>query len=205
MFSLRHRALTGTLALFLFIVPALSLPAAQPPPETAAQALPHGPLAAVVIPGAPALNPAGPSSTPNAPSASGSALPGTAVAPGTTTAPGLVSPGTAAQPPAAPPQGTPLPEGSEPEKSVVQIINAYQEPDWASPWIFNEPHGASGTGFLIDGNRIMTNAHVVAWAKELLVRKYHDPQKYFAHVEFVADDIDLAVLKIDDPNFGVGM
>ena len=105
----------------------------------------------------------------------------------------------------APPQGTPLPEGSEPEKSVVQIINGFQEPNWASPWIFDIPHFASGTGFLIEGNRIMTNAHVVAWAKQLLVRRYHDPQKYYAKVEFVGHDVDLAVLKVDDPNFYKGM
>ena len=105
----------------------------------------------------------------------------------------------------APPQGTPLPEGSEPEKSVVQIINAFQEPNWAAPWIFDLPHVASGTGFLIDGNRIMTNAHVVAWSKQLLVRRYHDPKKYYATVEFVGHDVDLAVIKVSDPAFSKGM
>jgi S1-C subfamily serine protease len=207
MLSFRHRALIGGVVLLVFSLLAFSLRAAQTQPETLA----HGPLAAVVTPGVPTLNPTHPAPTLTNPGAAPATttpapvLPGTVVAPGAATAPGLVSPGTSAMPPVAPPQGTPLPEGSEPEKSVVQIINAYQEPDWASPWIFDEPHGASGTGFLIDGNRIMTNAHVVAWAKELLVRKYHDPQKYIAHVEFVANDIDLAVLKIDDPDFAVGM
>ncbi len=106
-------------------------------------------------------------------------------------------------PSSALPVGTPVPEGSETEKSVVQIITAYQEPDWASPWIFSSPHFASGTGFLIDGNRIMTNAHVVAWTKQLLVRKYHDPKRYFAKVEFVAQDLDLAVIKVVDPQTGL--
>lgn len=105
----------------------------------------------------------------------------------------------------APPQGTPLPEGSEPEKSVVQIINGFQEPNWASPWLFDIPHFASGTGFLIEGNRIMTNAHVVAWAQQLRVRRYHDPKPYFAKVEFVGHDVDLAVLKVEDPSFYEGM
>ncbi len=103
---------------------------------------------------------------------------------------------------AAVPQGTPLPEGSEPEKSVVQIITAFQEPNWASPWIFDIPRFASGTGFLIDGDRIMTNAHVVAFTKQLLVRKYHDPQRYFAKVEFVAHDVDLAILRVVNPETG---
>lgn len=104
-----------------------------------------------------------------------------------------------------PPQGTPLPEGSEPEKSVVQIYTAFQEPNWSAPWIPDLPRGASGTGFLIDGDRIMTNAHVVAWTKRLVVRRYHDPKPYFAKVEFVAHDIDLAVIKVEDPGFYKGM
>jgi S1-C subfamily serine protease len=105
----------------------------------------------------------------------------------------------------APPQGTPLPEGSEPEKSVVQIFTSFQEPNWSAPWIFDIPRRASGTGFFIDGNRIMTNAHVVAWTTQLIVRRYHDPKPYFAKVEFVAHDIDLAVIKVEDPDFYKGM
>jgi S1-C subfamily serine protease len=103
------------------------------------------------------------------------------------------------------PQGTPLPEGSEPEKSVVQIFTEFVEPNWSAPWIFDEPRRASGTGFLIAGNRIMTNAHVVAWTSQLVVRRYHDPKPYFAKVEYVAHDIDLAVIKVDDPDFYKGM
>ena len=125
--------------------------------------------------------------------------------------PAVIGPGVAAGPvatssaPIPPPQGTPLPEGSEPEKSVVQIFTEFVEPNWSAPWIFDVPRRASGTGFLIDGNRIMTNAHVVAWTTQLVVRKYHDPKPYFAKVEFVAHDIDLAVLKVDDPAFYTGM
>ena len=150
-----------------------------PPGTTASQATPTAAIPPVTAPG-----PVGPS----------------------VTLPPQIGPGQAAPPaPApitsAPPQGTPLPEGSEPEKSVAQIITAFQEPNWEAPWIFDAPHFASGTGFLIDGNRIMTNAHVVAWTKRLLVRRYHDPKPYFAHVEFVAHDIDLAVIKVEDPSF----
>jgi S1-C subfamily serine protease len=124
------------------------------------------------------------------------------------TLPGVIAPPQTAAPPShtsAPPQGTPLPEGSEPEKSVVQIFTEYVAPNWAAPWIFDLPHRASGTGFLIDGDRIMTNAHVVAWTTQLVVRRYHDPKPYFAKVEFVAHDIDLAVIKVDDPDFYKGM
>ena len=122
-------------------------------------------------------------------------------APGGSTA---VPPANVVPPPV--PQGTPLPEGSETEKalekSVVQIFTSFQEPNWSSPWIFDMPRRASGTGFLIDGNRIMTNAHVVAWTTQLVIRKYHDPRPYFAKVEYVGHDVDLAVLKIVNEDTG---
>jgi len=134
-------------------------------------------------------------------------VPGGPPAPGGTL-PAVIAPAQPAAPQpvtSALPLGTPLPEGSEPEKSVVQIFTSYQEPNWSAPWIFDVPRRASGTGFLIDGDRIMTNAHVVAWTTQLIVRRYHDPKPYFAKVEFVAHDIDLAVIKVDDPDFYKGM
>ena len=139
----------------------------------------------------------GPAAVPGAPPAPGGTLPAV-IAPAQPSAPQPVTS-------AAPPQGTPLPEGSEPEKSVVQIFTSYQLPNWSAPWIFDLPRRASGTGFLIGGDRIMTNAHVVAWTTQLIVRRYHDPKPYFAKVEFVAHDIDLAVIKVEDPDFYKGM
>jgi S1-C subfamily serine protease len=181
-------------------------------PLRAAQAVPAAGTSSGANPGSPAMTPtaAVTPTAPTSPAAPSSAVPSAAapIAPANPLAPAPVqqaAPATPSEPHAVLPQGTPLPEGSEPEKSVVQITTAYQEPNWAAPWIFDTLRFASGTGFLIDGNRILTNAHVVAWTKELRVRKYHDPQLYFATVEFVAHDVDLAILKIDDPKFYQGM
>jgi S1-C subfamily serine protease len=164
-------------------LPAASTAVVNPPPGGPATTQP-------VAPGAAA---------PNAASPGASVLPSTGLPPAVAPAPsGTATPPTSS----APPQGTPLPEGSEPEKSVVQIFTEFVEPNWNAPWIFGLPRRASGTGFLIDGNRIMTNAHVVAWTTQLVVRRYHDPKPYFAKVEYVAHDIDLAVIKIIDPTTG---
>jgi S1-C subfamily serine protease len=161
-------------------LPAASTAVVTPPAGTGATTAPRIP-STIALPGA-------------APAAPGT-LPAV-MAPPQIAAP---TPGTSAPPP---PLGTPIPEGSDAEKSVVQIFTEFVEPNWAAPWIFDLPRRASGTGFLIDGNRIMTNAHVVAWTTQLVVRRYHDPQPYFAKVEFVAHDIDLAVIKIIDPVTG---
>jgi S1-C subfamily serine protease len=172
------------LALAIMPVTAATSTALNPPPGGTAAAQPISSLP--VVPGGvpSAVNPLPAVIAPSAPVAAAPAMPGSI-------------------PP--PPQGTPLEEGSEAEKSVVQIFTEFVEPNWAAPWIFDIPRRASGTGFLIDGNRILTNAHVVAWTTQLVVRKYHDPKPYFAKVEFVAHDIDLAVIKVDDPDFYKGM
>ena len=94
---------------------------------------------------------------------------------------------------------------AEPEKSVVQIFVASQLPVWDAPWRFESIRRSSGTGFLIKGKRILTNAHVVSWGRQILVKKYQDPRPYQARVVFVGHDCDLAVLEIEDPNFMRGM
>lgn len=94
---------------------------------------------------------------------------------------------------------------SAPEKSVIQIYNFSQSVAWDAPWRFNGVGRSTGTGFVIKGKKIMTNAHVVSWAKQILVRRYQDPRPYAAKVKFVGHDCDLAVLDVEDDAFFEGM
>lgn len=89
----------------------------------------------------------------------------------------------------------------EPERSVIQIFTFRQEPDWTAPWRFDAVQRAGGSGFVIKGKRIMTNAHVIGWNRQIVVRKYQDPRPYLAKVEFAAHDCDLAILKLEDESF----
>jgi S1-C subfamily serine protease len=89
----------------------------------------------------------------------------------------------------------------EPERSVIQIFTFRQEPDWTAPWRFDAVQRAGGSGFVIKGKRIMTNAHVIGWNRQIVVRKYQDPRPYLARVEFAAHDCDLAILKLEDESF----
>src|SRR5437867_4181183 len=95
--------------------------------------------------------------------------------------------------------------GAEPERSVIQIMTFSQQPVWEAPWRFEPVRRSSGTGFVIKGRRIMTNAHVVSWAKEILVHRYQDPRPYLAHVRFIAHDCDLALLEVEDESFFSGL
>jgi len=94
--------------------------------------------------------------------------------------------------------------GAEPERSVIQIMTFSQQPVWDAPWRFEAVRRSSGSGFVIKGRRIMTNAHVVSWAKQILVHRYQDPRPYLAHVKFIAHDCDLAILTVDNPDFFKG-
>jgi S1-C subfamily serine protease len=92
-------------------------------------------------------------------------------------------------------------QGAEPERSVIQIMTFSQQPVWDAPWRFEPVRRSGGSGFVIRGKRIMTNAHVVGWGRQIIVRKYQDPRPYIADVEYVGHDCDLAVLKVQETNF----
>jgi len=85
------------------------------------------------------------------------------------------------------------------ERAVVQILTSSQVPVYDAPWRFQPVRRASGTGFVIEGGRILTNAHVVAWAKQILVRRFQDPRLLPARVVFAGHDCDLALLELIDP------
>lgn len=92
-----------------------------------------------------------------------------------------------------------------PEQAVVQITNYSQHPDWTEPWRSNRVGTGLGSGFVIEGNRIMTNAHVVCWSKQLIVHRYQDPRPYRAQIEYIGHDCDLAVLTVEDDAFFEGI
>jgi len=100
---------------------------------------------------------------------------------------------------------SPAARGAEPEKSVIQITTFSQLPFWDAPWRFDAVRGSSGSGFVISRKRIMTNAHVVSWAKQILVRRFQDPRPFVARVKFISHEADLAILEPEDPTFFDGL
>ena len=89
--------------------------------------------------------------------------------------------------------------------SLVRITSTEVEPDYRAPWNSGTIQRGVGAGFVIDGQRIMTNAHVVSNSRYLTVEREGDPNKYPATVLFVAHDCDLALIQVAAPNFWKGM
>ncbi len=84
------------------------------------------------------------------------------------------------------------------ENSVVKIFSTMRYPDPYKPWTKQAPRESTGTGVIIEGKRILTNAHVVLYASQVQVQANQSGDKISATVESIAQGIDLAVLKLDD-------
>ncbi len=91
------------------------------------------------------------------------------------------------------------------KNAVIKIYSTLTPPDYFTPWRLLNSQQSSGSGAVIAGNRILTNAHVVADASYLQVQKNGQPKKYLAYVDFVSHEADLAILKVEDPSFFDGI
>lgn len=85
--------------------------------------------------------------------------------------------------------------------AVVQIFNQGREVNFQYPWQNGNMASDYGTGVIISGNRILTNAHVVDNSLQLQVRKVGSDKKYTADVAFISDERDLALVTVKDPEF----
>ena len=85
--------------------------------------------------------------------------------------------------------------------SIVKIYTVADMPDYHNPWSTLGAYRGTGSGCVIDGKRILTNAHVVANETFVQVRKHGDAKRHNAAVEQISHDADLAILTVEDPAF----
>jgi len=76
------------------------------------------------------------------------------------------------------PMAPPKPNGPI-QKSLVRITATAVDPDYKAPWNSGGLQRGVGAGFVISGNRIMTNAHVVANSRYITVERDGDPTRDF--------------------------
>jgi S1-C subfamily serine protease len=87
------------------------------------------------------------------------------------------------------------------ENSVEKVFATMRYPDAFKPWTKQAPTEITASGVVIEGKRILTNAHVVLYASQVQVQANAQGDKLPATVVAVAPGIDLAVLQLDDPSF----
>jgi S1-C subfamily serine protease len=89
--------------------------------------------------------------------------------------------------------------------AVVKIYSVSNEYNYYEPWQKIGQVSGNGSGCIISGKRILTNAHVVANQTFIQVRRAGEAKKYTAKVEVVAHECDLAILKVNDDSFFSGV
>ncbi len=89
--------------------------------------------------------------------------------------------------------------------SVVKIFTTANPRDFYRPWQSKGIMASGGSGSIIEGNKILTNAHVVSDYTFIQVKKDGDSKKYTARVEAIGHECDLALLVVDDPQFFKGV
>ena len=85
-------------------------------------------------------------------------------------------------------------------EAVVRIENSALNPDYKTPWNSGRDSGGNGTGWLVDNNKFLTNAHVVSNSRIVYIKKVCDAKPYRAKIIHIAHDCDLAMLELEDPS-----
>jgi len=90
------------------------------------------------------------------------------------------------------------------KESIVKIYTVAKSPDFTRPWN-SSMYRVTGSGTVISGNRILTNAHVVANHTFIEVRRYGETKRYEAKVLSVSHQADLALITVKDKSFFDGI
>jgi hypothetical protein len=76
--------------------------------------------------------------------------------------------------------------------AVVEVFSTMRHPDPYRPWTKQAPTEATASGVVIEGKRILTNAHAVLYASQMQVQPNQSGDKIAATIVAVAPGIDLA-------------
>lgn len=86
-------------------------------------------------------------------------------------------------------------------ESVVKVYTVSVVQDYDEPWKSMYQESSQGSGCVLEGNRILTAAHLVADPVYIQVRKGGEARKYEARVKVAAHECDLALLEVEDEAF----
>ena len=89
--------------------------------------------------------------------------------------------------------------------SMVKIYSVQNKPDYDNPWNMDGPESVNGSGCVISGNRVLTNAHVISDQTFIQIRLYGQSKKYPARVLAVSHEADLALITPVDASLLTGV
>ncbi|MEA3523327.1 MAG: trypsin-like peptidase domain-containing protein [Campylobacterota bacterium] len=86
------------------------------------------------------------------------------------------------------------------KEAIVKIYTVHKGYNYLEPWN-TSIYRSSGSGSIISGNRILTNAHVVANETFIEVKHFGETKRYIAKVLAVSHQVDLALLSVEEAEF----
>jgi S1-C subfamily serine protease len=90
-------------------------------------------------------------------------------------------------------------------EAVVKIYTITNFPSYHEPWQMQGQNSTNGSGCIIDGDLILTNAHVVSNSMFIQVRRAGVANKYHATVKAIDYESDLAILSVEKKEFFKGI
>jgi S1-C subfamily serine protease len=85
--------------------------------------------------------------------------------------------------------------------STIKIFTVLRKPDHYQPWDLRYQENSGGSGCILKNGRILTAAHVVTDAIYVQVLRPGDVTRYHAEVETIDHESELALLRVEDPDF----
>ena len=92
-----------------------------------------------------------------------------------------------------------------PIDAVVKVFCVHTEPNYSLPWQRKRQNSSTSTGFVIEGKRVLTNAHSVEHHTQVKLKKRGSDKKYVAKVLAIGVECDLALLTVEDDEFFEGV
>ena len=90
------------------------------------------------------------------------------------------------------------------KQAIVKIYTTAKVPNYQEPWS-SSMRSSTGSGSIIEGGYILTNAHVVANEVFIEVQRYGERKRYIAEVYAVSHQADLALLRVKKKQFFKGV
>ncbi|KAH9314654.1 hypothetical protein KI387_023281 [Taxus chinensis] len=96
-------------------------------------------------------------------------------------------------------------KGSPFMNAVVKVFCVHTEPNFSLPWQRKRQFSSNSSGFIIDGHRVLTNAHSVEHHTQVKLKKRGSDTKYLATVLAIGTECDIAMLTVKDEEFWEGV
>lgn len=89
--------------------------------------------------------------------------------------------------------------------AVVKVYCTHTDPNFSLPWQKRRQYSSTGSGFMIQGRRLLTNAHCVEHHTQVKVKRRGDDTKFVATVLAIGPECDIALLSVEDEDFWKGV